>query len=422
MDRPSYLTEEEWARVGTQFGSEDFNRKPRPADAATVKLTSADSISPQPIEWMWPGWIARGRLHILAGQPGSGKTTLALAFAAIISERGLWPDGSCAQQGNVVIWSGEDDPADTLVPRLAAAGADRRCIHFVDSVRDDGASRAFDPATDMTVLSEAIERVGNVRLVIIDPLAMVATKDSHRNAETRRDLQPIAELCRRTGAAALGIHHLAKGTAGREPQERLIGSIAFAAVARVVMVAAKMPAQDTGRVERRALMRAKSNIGPDEGGFAYGLEQTELAERPGIFASRVTWREPIEGTAREVLAEAEGVEDEYSPRREAIEFLKSHLGDGPVPASEIYAASRREGISNATLRRMKAELGVRSTRTGFGKGSVSQWELPTYDESGPSYMPSRLHTCSPKTVSTYGGGEHLWKRTGQPDDREEVEF
>jgi RecA-family ATPase len=421
MDRPSYLTEEEWARVGTQFGTEDFNRKPLPAGAATVTLTSADSIAPQPIEWLWPGWIARGRLHILAGQPGSGKTTLALAFAAIISEGGSWPDGSCAQRGKVVMWSGEDDPADTLVPRLAAAGANRRCIHFVDSVRDDGASRAFDPAKDMTALSEAIERVGNVRLVIIDPLAMVATKDSHRNAETRRDLQPIAELCRKTGAAALGIHHLAKGTAGREPQERLIGSIAFAAVARVVMVAAKMPAQEAGPVERRVLMRAKSNIGPDEGGFAYGLERVELEGHPEVSAPRVTWREQIEGTAREVLAEAE-TEDDHSPRQETIEFLRSHLADGPVPASEIYAASRKEGISNATLRRAKAELGIRSTRIGFGKGSVPQWEPPSDDVSRPSYMLTPRHTCSPKTVSTYGGGEHLWERPGQPDEREEVEF
>jgi putative DNA primase/helicase len=270
----------------------------------------------------------------------------------------------------------------------------------------------------MLGLSNAIEQIGDVRLVIIDPIAMVATKDSHRNAETRRDLQPIAELCKTTGAAALGIHHLAKGTAGREPQERLVGSIAFAAVARVVMIATKLPAQDSDGGERRVLMRAKSNIGPDEGGLAYGLAQTELGNHPGVFASRVVWGELIEGTAREVLAEAEEMDEEQSPRDEAVDFLKSHLANGPIPANEIHAAARKEGISTATLRRAKGELRIRSTRIGFGKGSLAQWEMP----SGNPYMLTTPHTCSLKSVSPYGEGEHLWRPKRDPNDREEVEF
>ena len=142
----------------------------------------------------------------------------------------------------------------------------------------------------MAPLSQAMERIGDVKLVIIDPIAMVAVKDLHRYAETRRDLQPVADLCQATGAAGLGIHHLAKGTVGREPHERLIGSIAFAAVARVVMIATKTPPREGERNERRVLIRAKSNIGPDEGGYVYNLEQIELSEY-SIFASRVLWGE-----------------------------------------------------------------------------------------------------------------------------------
>lgn len=183
-----------------------------------VQLIPAAGIKPVPIKWLWPGWLVRGRLNILAGPPGGGKTTLAGAMAAIVSTGGLWPDGSRARQGNVVIWTGEDDPEDTLVPRLIASGADLRRVHFVGSVGNESASRSFDPAKDMAELSNAIERFGDVLLVIVDPIAMVATKDSHRNAETRRDLQPIADLCRTTGAAVLGIHHLAKGTGGASPR------------------------------------------------------------------------------------------------------------------------------------------------------------------------------------------------------------
>jgi putative DNA primase/helicase len=364
----SYLRDDERRAALTKLG-------PPPGLKSNVELISAATIEPVPIKWLWNGWLARGRMNVLAGPPGGGKTTLAGEMAAIVSTGGLWPDGSQAKQGNVVIWTGEDDPEDTLVPRLIALGADLRGVHFVENIRDEIGSRSFDPAKDMIELSNAIQRCGNVRLVIIDPIAMVATKDSHRNAETRRDLQPVADLGRTTGAAVLGIHHLAKGTGGREPQERLIGSIAFAALPRVVMIAMKLPSEDQGASERRVLMRAKSNIGPDDGGFAYTLSQIELEAHPGVFGSRVVWGTPIEGTAREVLAEAEEMEEERSPREEAVEFLKSLLMNGSVPVTEIHAAARKEGISTATLRRAKAQLGVVSCRIGFGKGSIAQWEI-----------------------------------------------
>jgi hypothetical protein len=144
----------------------------------------------------------------------------------------------------------------------------------------------------------------------------------------------------------------------------------------------------------------------------------ELEGHPGVFGSRVVWGAPIEGTAREVLAETEEMEQQHSPREEAVEFLRSLLTDGPVPVTEVHAASRKEGISPATLRRAKAELGVVSTRIGFGKGSIAQWEIPPEN----SYMLTTPHTCSLKLVSTYGKGEHVWAPEGGPDDREEVEL
>jgi hypothetical protein len=424
MKRPDYLKEDDdviFHRMAEAAWRKDIAAKPSGAagEAATVRLVSAESIAPRAIEWIWPGWIARGRLHILAGQPGAGKTTLALSFAAEISRGGEWPDGSPTNPGTVVIWSGEDDPADTLVPRLIAAGADLRRVHFVQGVREDGRSCAFDPARDMGALEKEALRVGNVALVIIDPVALIATKDSHKNAETRRDLQPLAELCRSTGAAALGVHHLAKGTAGREPQERLVGSIAFAAVARVVMIAAKQPAQEDGPGDRRILMRAKSNIGPDEGGFAYELEQAELAKHPGVFASRVDWGEPVEGCARDVLAEAERPLEVRAPRDDAADFLRNILADGAVEAKTIFAAARNRGIADATLKRAKATLRVVSRRHGFGPGGSSEWALGTADQP---IEDQNAHRGPLKTVIHYGERDPLWREETAGEEHVEVEI
>ena len=99
-----------------------------------VNLKRASELKPMPIAWVWPGWLAQGKLHIIGGQPGTGKTTLAMKIAAAVSTGGRLPDGSTATKGNVIIWSGEDDPADTLKPRLAASGADLNRVFFVQDV------------------------------------------------------------------------------------------------------------------------------------------------------------------------------------------------------------------------------------------------------------------------------------------------
>jgi putative DNA primase/helicase len=210
--------------------------------------------------------------------------------------------------------------------------------------------------------------------VIIDPVALVAVHDSHKNAETRRDLQPLVDLCRETGAAALGIHHFAKSSSGREPQERLIGSIAFSAMARIVMVAAKTTAND-GSPPKNVLMRAKSNIGPDTGGFEYVIGQAALPGYSDLSASRVDWGVRIEGHARDVLAEAERRADEQGPREEAAAFLRAILADAPLAATEVVKAARAEGIAVTTLKRAKTEIGVASIRVGFGPGGECKWSL-----------------------------------------------
>ena len=129
-----------------------------------VTLTSAAEIEPEPIEWLWNGWLAAGKFHLLGGAPGTGKTTLAIAMAATLSSGGRWPDDTTAEAGNVLIWSGEDDPANTLIPRLILSGGNRERVHFVIGTDGIGGKLPFDPAQDMQRLTDAARLLGNVRL------------------------------------------------------------------------------------------------------------------------------------------------------------------------------------------------------------------------------------------------------------------
>lgn len=222
-----------------------------PAPPPVIITRRASDITPEPILWLWKHWLARGKLHIIGGVPEAGKTTIALAFAAVVSSGATWPDGTRAPIGNVLIWTSEDDPADTLVPRLIRMGADLDRIEFLEEAILPGAkARPFNPATDMPGLVLKAKEIGNVVLLIIDPVvsAMPMTRNSHNNAETRNGMQPVVDFAKAANIATIGISHLTKGTAGKDPLERLNGSGAFGALPRLVMGAAKNEAEgDEGR-------------------------------------------------------------------------------------------------------------------------------------------------------------------------------
>ncbi len=350
--------------------------RPDPGSAArAVILTRADSVKISPIGWLWSGWLARGKLHLIAGSPGTGKTTIALVAAATLTRGGTWPDGTRAPVGTVVVWSGEDDPADTLAPRLSAAAADMSKVHLIEGAIIDGQRVPFDPARDLPALDAALTGLQDVALIVVDPIVSAVAGDNHRNNEVRRGLQPLVDLGASLGAAVLGVTHLSKGTAGRDPLERVTGSLAYGALARLVWLAARQ-APDDGTPERRVLMRAKSNIGPDGEGFEYTLTNGELPERPGVTASRVEWGKPVAGTARDVLADVEpsGDPEERQDRRDAADWLRGLLTGDAVPVKAVRGQADAAGFSWRTMQRVMRDLGVVSRRDGFGKGAV--WHLP----------------------------------------------
>lgn len=343
-----------------------------------VRLTRGSDIVPKAVDWVWPGYIARGKMTLEGGAPGTGKTTIALSLASILTRGGRWPDGAPAIAGNVIVWSGEDDIDDTLIPRLLAMGANTNRVFFVDGVEDRGESRAFDPSKDVPGLRLAIVKAGGADLILIDPIVSAVSGDSHKNSETRRGLQPLVELAMESRAALLGITHFSKGTHGRDPLERITGSIAFGALPRVVLVAAKEAQPPEGEPARRILARAKANNGPDDGGFYYQLRQVLLPDAL-IEASIVEWGEAIEGNARSILAAAEGDEEGGggAQMREAEDFLQDVLSVGPVLAKEILRQAKEAGIAERTLKRAKADMGILSRRSvESGASAHWTWELP----------------------------------------------
>jgi len=355
-------------------GAFDGNREAQPF--WTMSLLPASGIKPEPISWLWRDWLARGKMHIIAGQPGTGKTTLAMKMAATVSAGSRWPDGTEATKGNVIIWSGEDDPADTLVPRLEASGADLSRIFFAGEMSCKKERRDFDPAKDITALQAAIEAAGGASLIIVDPIVSATAADSHKNSETRRGLQPLVDMAAKLDAALLGITHFTKGSEGRSPIDRVTGSVAFGALARVVMVAAREQDGGDGKPGPRILMRAKSNIGPDDGGFNYELQLVPMFERPDIVASVVSWGESVDGNARELLAEAEKVPDKEAAGalQEATDFLLDLLIDGPKSAKVVRAAARDAGHSPRTIDRAKSKLGIASVKDRLTGGW--NWSRP----------------------------------------------
>ncbi len=344
--------------------------------ALSVELIRASDIAPEPIAWLWKDWLAEGKMHILGGAPGTGKTTIGIAMAATVTGGGRWPDGTPSIAGNVVIWSGEDDPADTLIPRLALSGADMSRVFCVGKVREGNERRSFDPAYDIEPLRRKLLEVGDVSLLIVDPIVSAVAGDSHKNAEVRRGLQPLADLAKDMRCALLGITHFSKGTGGRDPVERITGSLAFGALARVVLIAAKH--QEEGEAGRtvRLFCRAKSNIGPDDGGFEYDLHQAELKTHPGIFASSVLWGSAVEGAARELLATAEATSDdgEGGTLADAKRFLADLLADGPMRAGDVFKDADQAGFSKRSIQR--AANAIKAERRKDGMKGGWTWRLP----------------------------------------------
>jgi putative DNA primase/helicase len=339
-----------------------------------VMVCLAD-VEPTAVDWLWPGRIALGRMTLLVGRPGEGKSFLTCDITARVTTGATWPDGSDCPAGSVILICGEDDPGDTIRPRLDAHYADVRRVHLLSMVRrfgDDGRPReTMFTLADVEALESALKSQPECKLVVIDPIGsyLGGGTDAHRDNEVRGVLAPVAQLLAKYGAAGLIVAHRRK-SAGFNADETALGSRAFTGIARAVWHLSR----DSENKSRRLLLPGKNNLGPEGDGLAFTIEGNPAA---------IAWEaDPVRMTADEALAveNAGGSVDESKPgpepkaRNAATVWLAGILASGEVEASKVKAESTAAGLAWRTVQRACDELGAIREKNGFS--GAWQWRLP----------------------------------------------
>jgi hypothetical protein len=237
-----------------------FRKTARPKDRLVA--VEASTIEPKRVEWLWPGRFALGKLGLIGGYPDVGKSQVVIDIVARVSRRGDWPcDEGRAPQGDVLLFCSEDDPADTVVPRLIAAEADLKRVHIVTMVgTKSGREAVFSIQEHLPLLREKLEDIPQVVLVAIDPLSAhmgVGQVNTGRTSDVRGALTPLVRIAQDKRLSIIGVMHFNKNQNVSNAMLRISDSLAFVAQARHCYVALEDPEIE----ERFLFVRAKNNLG-----------------------------------------------------------------------------------------------------------------------------------------------------------------
>lgn len=318
--------------------------------------TLAD-VEPRPVSWLWPGRVPLGKLTIVEGDPGLGKSLVVADLAARVTTGACMPDGSVSDlpgPANVVILAAEDDAGDTLRPRMEAAGADLTRVTIWETViGDDGTERLPALPDDLGLLAGIVRRTA-AKLVVVDPFTafLSGTIDAWKDAEVRRALTPLAVLAADLGVAVILVRHWTK-TPAANPLHRGGGSIAITAASRSVLVVAEHPQDETVRV----LAAVKANLSARPPSLAFGIEL--VGDVPVI-----GWRGEIDLTAKDLA----GGGREVSPERAAVLAYVAGRGE-PVTADEV-AQALGWTHENARAHLSRAARSGQLTRVASGRYSL----------------------------------------------------
>ena len=306
-----------------------------PSKPETVKIIRMSDVELTPVEWLWKPYLPFGKLSVLQGNPGEGKTYFAMHLAAACTNGKLLPNMERMEPFNVIYQTAEDGLGDTVKPRLIEAGADLNRVLVID-----------DSDVQLTLSDERIEKAiieNNARLVIIDPIQayLGADVDMNRANEVRPIFMRLGQVAQRTGCAILLIGHLNKA-AGMQSLQRGLGSIDIAAAVRSVMFIGKLKHDPTMRI----LTHEKSSLAPPGASLAFSL-----GDESGFH-----WVGEYDITADEMLS---GIEPQRETKtQQAKDLICTLLAGGKrVYSEDIDKAALERGIPGRTVRDAKRELG-----------------------------------------------------------------
>lgn len=364
-----------------------------------IRRCMAD-VNAEPVEWLWPRRFAT-KLNLIGGHPGLGKSQISISIAATVTIGGAWPDNTPCMQGSVIFISSEDDAGDTIKPRLEAAGADTRHVHVIDGVLDDKNNPRSWQLGDHDVIENLLIELGDVRLIIIDPItAYVGNKDGHSTSDVRGLLSPLMDMASKYKFAVLAISHLNK-SGKDEAVMRVTGSVAYVAAARAAYIVGRHPTINGAR----CLAPLKNNLGDDKTGFGYRV--VSATSHDGFDTSRIEWLGAIEVSADDVLSKPAGNPEDIEPdsaKGDAAAFLIEILRDEPVASREVYEQADAANIAKRTLNRAKKALLVRSVKVEGSSGWHMQ--LPTRKKHEPHQECQSPPTLALDILGTLGTLEH----------------
>jgi RecA-family ATPase len=373
MREPRYQPVSTFSSIGHRQESQephpDQVHHPAPPNALQGLVRLSD-VEPEQVLWLWPGRIPLGKLTILDGDPGLGKSMITCDLAARVSTGREMPDGEKGDldgPAGVVLLSAEDGLADTIRPRLHAAGADCTRIAALTHVVDETGLMKAPNVANLDEIEKAIATT-EAKLVIIDPVVayLPGNAKSHNDQDVRRVLAPLAELAERKGVAILMLRHLNKAPGGN-PLYRGGGSIAFIGAVRSGLLAAQDPEDETG--QRRVIASTKSNLALTSQALAYHVVTADNG------AARIEWDGLSEHTAAGLLTVLD--QEDKSAVADAVAFLEDLLQDDGCKADDVWSKARQQGISKRTLDRAKSRLSVKSVRCGAVTDAYWMWVLST---------------------------------------------
>jgi hypothetical protein len=346
---------------------EEQHEQPQNADLSVRPFSEIES---REISWLWEGRFALGKITLLTGEGGVGKSMLTCDMAARISKGIDFPDGAKCPLGDSFFIAGEDGAEDTIRPRLDAAGANVDRVHLIGGPIPEGEEYAspVDLSVHIGKLDRLLDCYPEAKLLVIDPIMdyLGAATNSDKATDVRRVLSPLRSLAEKHEVAIVAMNHLNKRQGGSS-KSRSLGSGAFVQVARIEL----RVVEDPEDADRRLLLPVKNNL-TTAPGLAYRIQSG--ANKAGF----AVWEEgTVETTIGEVESDDRG--EDRSALQEAVEWLRTFLSEGEVQAAEAKKKSRAEGIAERTLKRAKKTLKVET----FQKDRSHWWKLSGQSTDSP---------------------------------------